>query len=88
MAIKFLFGVAPIFEKYLRIFQADGILSHCIFGEKKFLLTNAMKRFLKPSVMDGELTKELIQADLTDSSNQLEFHKIDFGAETMKEVLF
>ena len=86
--MKFLLGVAPMFEKYLRIFQADGTLSHCIFGKMKILLTNVMKCFLKPSVVDGELTKELMQVDPTDSSNQLALHKIDFGAETMKEVLF
>ena len=88
LAIKFLLGVAPIFEKYLRIFQADGPLAHCIFGEMKIILTAVVKRFLKPSVVDGKLTKELIQVDPTDSSNQLALDKIDFGAETMKEGLF
>ena len=88
LSIKFLLGVAPIFAKYLRIFQADGPLAHCIFGEMKILFTTVMKRFLKPSVVDGKLTKELIQVDPTDSSNQLALHKIDFGAENMKEVFF
>ena len=88
LAIKFLLGVASIFAKYLRIFQVDGPLAHCIFGEMKILFTTVMKRFLKPSVVDGKLTKELIQVDPTDSSNQLALHKIDFGAENMKEVFF
>ena len=88
MAIKFLLGIAPIFEKYLQIFEANGPLAHCIFAEMKILLTTVMKRFLKSSVVDGKLTKELIQVDPTNSSNQLALHKIDFGAETMKEVLF
>ena len=86
LAIKFLLVEAPIFEKYLRIFQANGSLAHCIFGEMKILLMTVMKRFLKPSVVDGKLTKELIQVDPTDSSNQLALDNIDFGAETMKEV--
>ena len=60
LAFKCLLGIAPIFEKYLQIFQAYGTLSHRIFGEMKILLTTPMKHFLKPSVVDGKLTKELI----------------------------
>ena len=51
----------------------------------KILLTTVVKRFLKPSVVDGRLTKGLIQVDPTDSSNQLAVRKIDFEGETMNE---
>lgn len=59
MEINFLLSIAPIFNKYLLIFQIDGSLVHCLYEEMKVLLFTVMRRFLKPeTVNDCKVTKD------------------------------
>ena len=81
--IKFLVGVAPLFNKYLTVFQIDGPMDHCIFEQMKNLLLKVIKNSPK--------AKDLVAIDCSDASNQLPLNKIDFGpcvaglAQKMKE---
>ena len=79
LAIKFLLGLSPLFESYLRMFQTDEPLVHILYSEMRDLLTVLMKRFIKPSVMEGKSMKELLEIDAADENNQVEMKKIDFG---------
>ena len=89
--IKFLVGVAPLFNKYLTVFQMDGPRVHCIFEQIKHLLL-LLKKFIKPEVIkNSPKAKDLVAIDCSDASNQLPLNKIDFGpsvaglAQKMKE---
>ena len=81
MSIKFLIGVAPLFEKHLTIFQDEGPLIHILFYKMKHLLISLIKRFLKHSAVDKKLTKDLLKIDSLDSTIHLEINKMDFGEE-------
>ena len=66
MSIKFLIGVAPLFKKYLTIFQDKGPLIYILFYKMKNLLISLMKCFLKPSAVDKKPTKDLLKIDSSD----------------------
>ena len=85
MSIKFLTGAAPLFEKYLTIFQDEGPLIHILFYKMKDLLIS-LKRFLKPSAVDKKLTKDLLKIDSSDLTIHLEINKMDFGEEAKNQV--
>lgn len=87
MAIKFLIGIAPVFDHYLTVFQQQGPLIHCMFSEMKNLLSTVMGRFIKPSLIRGTLVKDLVTLDVKNPSNHLELKKMDFGVEAKKQVL-
>ena len=78
--------MAPLFEKYLLIFQSEGPLVHRLFPEMKDLLAVIMKRFLNPTLTDGKLAKDLVAIDVSDPENQLLLKRMDFGHEAMSHV--
>ena len=70
--IKFLVGIAPIFTKYLTMFQSEGPLVHCIFGQMKVVLITILKRFMKPDAVDScKFAKDLKSRDVSDISKHL-----------------
>ena len=73
--------MAPIFEKYLRLFQSKGPLVHIMFQEMKDVVTTIMKRFMKASVVDGKLTRELMELDIANNDNHLDYTHMGFGQE-------
>ena len=78
--------MVPIFEKYLRLFQSEGPLVHIMFQEMKDVLTTIMKRFMKASVVDGKLTRELMELDIENNDNHLDYAHVDFGQEARSQV--
>ena len=88
MSIKFLIGVAPLFEKHLMIFQDAGPLIHILFYKMKDLLISLMKRFLKPSAVDKKLTKDLLNIDSSDSTIHLEINKMDLVRKQKTRLVF
>ena len=86
MAIKSLLSIAPVFENYLIVFQGEGPLVHCMFSEMKNLMTTLMRRFLKPTEIDGKLAKELLSIDVKDPSYHHDLSKMDFGLEVKTQV--
>ncbi|XP_047132571.1 uncharacterized protein LOC124811258 isoform X3 [Hydra vulgaris] len=88
VSIKFLIGLAPLFEKYLTIFQDEGPLVHILFYKMKNLLISLMKRFLQPNAVNGKLTKDLLKIDSSDSTIHLDLNKMDFGEEAKNQVSF
>lgn len=86
VAIKFLIGIAPVFDHYLTIFQSQGPLVHCMYSEMKDLLSTILGRFLKPSLVQGVLAKDLVVVDVKDASNHKELSKMDFGMEVKTQV--
>ena len=70
--IKFLIGGAPIFSKYLKMFQSEGALVHCIFQYTKNLLLTILKHFIKADVVDScKWAKDLVSLNISDESKQL-----------------
>ena len=71
-----------MFNKYLRIFQSDWQLVHCMYEEMKILLFTAVIRFLKPKIVDScKFTEDPQEIDVSDSKNHLPISKIEFGNE-------
>ena len=86
--IKFLVGIAPLFEHYLKVFQGERPLVHLTFTEMKSLLLTFLKRFIKTNVVDdAKEAKQLNEIDVEDSANMLDLSKIDFGLEVKAELL-
>ena len=83
MQIAFLKNIAPLFQKYLIMFQTDRPIVHLIHHELKSLVRGTMERFVKKEAMIGGSgkfsTKLLINVDLTKQENLLTFHKMDVG---------
>ena len=75
-------SIAQPFEKYLRIFQAEGPLVHCLFVEQVFLLRTIMMRFLKKEVITGLTATQLAKLDIEKDSNALDDLKMMIGHET------
>ena len=46
-----------------------------------------LRQFLKPTVFDGKIVKDLIDVDVKDPINQLQLFKMDFGLEVKIQVL-
>lgn len=68
------------------MFQSEVPLVHCIFDEMKILLTTILRRFINADIVDGcKSSRELVQIDVTDTSNHLPLKKIDFVAEDKEE---
>lgn len=68
------------------MFQSEVPLIHCIFDEMKILLTTILRRFIKADIVDGcKSSRELVQIDVTGTSNHLPLKKIDFVAEDKEE---
>ena len=51
------------------------------------LITTLMRQFLKPTVVDGKIVKDLIDVDFKDSVNQLQLLKMDFELEVKIQVI-
>ena len=83
MQIAFLKNTAPLFQKYLTMFQADGPMVYLILHELKSLVRGTMERFVKKEAMIGAsgkfCTKSLINVDLTKQENLLTLDKMDIG---------
>ena len=83
MQIAFLKNIAPLFQKYLTMFQTDGPMVHLIHHELKSLVRGTMERFAKKEAMIGVSgkfsTKSLINVDLTKQENLLTLDKMDVG---------
>ena len=85
--IKFLIGVAPIFRKYLLLFQDDAPLVHILFIEMKTLLLTLMKRFMKGAAVNGKSGIELLTVNVNDPESHIPLKDMDIGAETAKQLL-
>ena len=71
--IEFLIGVAPLFNTYLRSFQWEGPLVHCLLEEMTILFY--------PLV--GQLIKEdLLTLNVSDAGMQMKLENIDYGTKT------
>ena len=64
LTIKFLIGMAPPFERYLTIIQAEYPMVHCFDIKKRNLLVVIMKRLLQSSAADGKDNNDLLKVDL------------------------
>ena len=78
--LHFLVGVAPIFTRYLKIFQTEAPLVHCIFDELKTMTRTLLARFLKPEVLKDKTAAELMKINLDDDANYLQLGLVDFGS--------
>ena len=83
LQIAFLKNIAPLFQKYLPMFQTDGPMVHLIHHELKSLVRGTMERFVKKDAMIGASgkfsTNSLINVDLTKQENLHTLDKMDVG---------
>ena len=55
--IEFLLGVAPVFNRYLTMFQSEELLVQCSFDEIKVLLTTILRRVIKVDIVDSYISR-------------------------------
>ena len=79
LEIEFLRNIAPIFTKFLRMFQADGPMIHLMHHELRTILSTIMGRFLKSQVLDVKSSKDLLKIEICKVENQLSLDKMDVG---------
>ena len=61
---------------------------HCLHGEMTNLLVRLLGRFIKKDVIEnGKDSKDLLNIDLSDVSNQISLKKIDYGSKTGQLLL-
>ena len=88
ISMKFLVGISPLFEQYLKVFQSEGPLVFLIFTEMKSSLTTLLKHFVNLTVVDeAREAKQLIDIDVVDTANIHDLSKIDFGLEAKAELM-
>ena len=74
-------GIAPLFEKYLKIFQSEEPLVHILYPEMKNVLIVLMKRLIKPALLKDKTVSELVKINFDKEENQLKLMKIDYRKE-------
>ena len=79
--MKFLLGVAPLFEKYLLLSQTEEPFVHRLYPEMQDLLIVLMKRLIKSEILESKSTSEIIKIDVSNQDHQFYLKKIDFPKE-------
>ena len=77
--INFIITVAQHFEKYLRAFQAEGLLIHYLFSEKVSQLRILMMRFLKKKAIADLTANQLAKLDIEWEDIQVNDFKANVG---------
>ena len=83
LQISFLKTVAPVFTRFLRIFQGEGPLVHILYHELQSMLSTLMLRFLKADMINNKDGRSLLEIDVRNSEIQLDLEKMNVGVETL-----
>ena len=83
LQISFLKTVAPVFTRFLRIFQGEGPLVHILYHELQSMLSTLMLRFLKADMINNKDGHSLLEIDVRNSEIQLDLEKMNVGVETL-----
>lgn len=78
--LHFLISVKPVFDSYLRVFQTEGPLVHCLHQSMIDLIKMLLLRFMKASEVNALQASEMKQLDVT--KNHLKHEEIDIGPVT------
>ena len=73
--MKFLLGIAPLFEKYLLLFQTEEPFVHRLYPEMQGPLIVFMKRLIKPEILEGKSTSEIIKVNVSNKDHQFPLKK-------------
>ena len=79
--MSFLIEVAPIFTRFLTMFQEEGWLIHIPYHELQRMLSTLMLRFLKAEVVNCKVGKALLDIDVRDEGNQLHLESMNVGVD-------
>ena len=80
--ISFLVSVAPIFNRFLKLFQIEGPLVHILHHELKEILFSLMGRFVKQDCNKEKSAHDLAKLDVEKSENLLPIEEMDVGEPT------
>lgn len=84
--MAFLESVKPLFDAFLKTFQAEGPLIHFLYPSLLELLKMLMKRFVKNELVVGKSGSELVKIDVSKSTKQLSDSEIDIGTPCRKAL--
>jgi len=79
-------SVAPLFERFLTLFQTRGPLVHILLDECSTLLRTLMFRFLKKDVVGEKTGKSLIDIKFNDTGNHLPDKEVEIGEEGKRQL--
>ena len=83
--IEFLIGVAPLPNFYLRIFQCEESLVHCLLEEMAKLFYQLVGQFIKEDeINECKTNKDLLFLNVSDAGTQMKLENIDYGIRSKK----
>ena len=79
--MKPLLGITPLLEKYLLLLRTKKSFINLLYPEMQDLLIVFMKWHIKPEILEGNSTSEIIKMMFSNEDHQFTVKKIDFGKE-------
>lgn len=71
-----------MFEKHLLLFQTEEPFVHRLYPDMQDLLIALIKRLIKPEILEGWSTNEIVKNDVSNEDYQSPFKKIYCDKET------
>ena len=75
----FLSSIAPLFQRFLTLFQTRGPIIHILLDECSTLLPTLMFRFIKKDVVGEKSGKRLLDIGIDDMGNHLPDKEVEIG---------
>ena len=73
--MKFMLGIAPLLGKYLLLFQTEELSVHRLYPERQDLIF-LMKWLLKPEILEGQSTSEIVKVNVSNQDPQFPLKKL------------
>ena len=82
---EFLIGVAPLFNPYLRIFQWERPLVHCLLEKMTTLLYQLVGRFIKEDeINECKTNKDLLTLNVSNAGMQMKLENNNYETKTKR----
>lgn len=84
--LEFLKNTLPLFEEFLTLFQRSTPTIHLVYDSMCLTLLKVMRRFLKPTVLEGKYGASLSSVSCEDVKLQLTDNELSIGDQTRKAL--
>ncbi|KAJ8033350.1 hypothetical protein HOLleu_23560 [Holothuria leucospilota] len=84
--LLFLQCVKELFDSFLRAFQVESPMVHCLYSSLVDLVKSLLKRFVKAELVAGKAGKDLADIDVDKAENLLSDNELEVGATTRQKL--
>ena len=84
--LLFLQCVKELFDSFLRAFQVEGPMVHCLYSSLVDLVKSLLKRFVKADRVAGKAGKDLVDFDVSKAENHLSDIELEIGTPTRQRL--